>query len=132
MMKTTIRKECCYMKIIRNCIAPAVISVVFGLMAGCTPYQPDVQQGQLSTINESANIEIGMTREEVYELMGTPLILDTFNSDRWDYIYTVSQGGAEVEVQAKVTVQFKDDKVVAIAGVPEPEESTEMEPPVEE
>ena len=120
------------MDLIRNCIAPAVISVVFGLAAGCAPYQPDVQQGQLSTINESAKIEIGMTREEVFELMGTPLILDTFNADRWDYIYTVSRGGAEVEVQAKVTVQFEDDKVVAVAGVPEPEEATEMESPAEE
>ena len=95
------------------------IFVAIGFV-GCTPYRPDVQQGQVSSMNEASNLQIGMTREEVFEIMGTPLIKDSFNADQWVYVYTISKSGEAIEIEAKVTVKFDDDKVSEIMGVSEP------------
>ena len=57
----------------------------------------------------------GMTRAQVQYVMGTPLLEDTFNKDRWDYVYSL-QPGDEQRTQTTVTVFFKNDNLTSIEG----------------
>ena len=50
-------------------------------------------------------LEIGMTESQVKYVLGTPLIMDTFNANRWDYYTSVSQG-KKIYTEGKVTLFF--------------------------
>ena len=91
------------------------------LLAGCQaiptfrPYRMDIQQGNVVTQEMLARLQAGMTRSQVRFTLGTPLVVDPFRADRWDYVYLYSKGG-EVTEQRHIAVVFKDDKLVRIEG----------------
>lgn len=72
-----------------------------------------IQQGNLINQDQLDRVEVGMEREMVRNLIGTPIINSTFASDRWDYVYT--QGPAGNAIKAKrVSILFVDNKVASI------------------
>ncbi len=80
-----------------------------------TPYRMDIQQGNFVTQDMMAKLKPGMTRSQVRFLLGTPLVVDPFRTDRWDYFYVLSQRGQTVE-QRRIVVIFRDDKLARIEG----------------
>lgn len=62
-----------------------------------------------------AQLEPGMDRAKVRFIMGTPLVMDAFHQDRWDYVYSYQKGGGGRE-QRRVTLHFEDDRLVSIGG----------------
>ena len=82
------------------------------LLAGCI-YKMDIQQGNQVTQHQVDKLKHGMSREEVMNIMGTPLIQDPFHKNRWDYIYQLQQKGDLVE-QYRVTLHFTDNKLTRI------------------
>jgi outer membrane protein assembly factor BamE len=85
------------------------------LLPGVSPYKIDIQQGNYVTQDMVAKLKPGMTRAQVRFVLGTPLVVDPFRDDRWDYIYVYSKRGQVVE-QRHMSVIFKDDKLVRIEG----------------
>lgn len=78
-------------------------------------YQLVVQQGNYVEQNMIDSLEVGMTRRQVKFVMGSPLIEDTFNADRWDYFYEVKRG--EDQLTRKLfTVYFEADKLARWDG----------------
>lgn len=75
----------------------------------------DIQQGNVVTQEMVAKLEPGMTRSQVRFALGTPLIIDPFRQDRWDYVYLLARRG-EVTERRRIVVVFKDEKLVAIEG----------------
>lgn len=84
-------------------------------LPGLTPYKMDVQQGNVVTQEMIAKIQPGMSRSQVRFALGTPLIVDPFRTDRWDYVYLYHKAGVLTE-QRRIAVIFKDDKLVRIDG----------------
>ena len=78
-------------------------------------YRIDVQQGNVLSEDMLARLSPGMEKRKVRFLLGTPMLIDTFNQDRWDYIYTYSRGGGIVE-QRQVTLFFEDERLERIEG----------------
>lgn len=78
-------------------------------------YKIDIQQGNLITQNMVAQLQPGMDKDKVRLIMGTPLLEDTFHADRWDYIYSLQQGGAKRE-QRRIALYFEGDKLARIKG----------------
>ena len=78
-------------------------------------YRIDVQQGNVLSEDMLAQLSPGMEKRKVRFLLGTPMLIDTFNQDRWDYIYTYSRGGGSVE-QRQVTLFFEDERLERIEG----------------
>ena len=64
-------------------------------------------------------LELGMTRNQVTFLLGTPAVHDPFHVDRWDYVQTFSRRGGKV-IDRKVTLYFEDDRVISMIGVDDP------------
>ncbi len=75
----------------------------------------DVQQGNVVTQDMLARLKPGMEKDKVKFIMGTPLIVDAFRDDRWDYFYSYKKGGGKVH-QRRVSVFFKDDRLTYVDG----------------
>ncbi|MFT4564477.1 MAG: outer membrane protein assembly factor BamE [Gammaproteobacteria bacterium] len=76
----------------------------------------DVQQGNVVTQEMVGQLRIGMNKKKVRFVMGTPIIKDTFHSNRWDYLYTIQEAGGDTE-RHLVTAMFNDEeKLVAVKG----------------
>lgn len=92
------------------------IALCCAAVASCSlVYRIDVQQGNYVTQDLVAKLKPGMTKAEVRQLLGTPLLVDVFHQDRWDYLFASTKGGRR-EDGKRLTVVFKDDKVVSFDG----------------
>ena len=57
----------------------------------------------------------GMTKSQVRFIMGTPLIQDSFHSNRWDYVYQMREGG-KLKEQRRVILDFEKELLKAVRG----------------
>ena len=73
-----------------------------------SPYRIDVVQGNFVSKEQAAALQPGMTRVQVRDLLGTPLLMSMFHADRWDYVFTFKRQGLEPQSR-RVTVHFKGD-----------------------
>ena len=89
-----------------------------------TVYKIDIQQGNALEPDKVNELEIGMTKEQVKFLLGTPLVTDIFHPDRWDYIYYLIPGYGERE-RRHLTLFFENNNVSEIV-------KNQMEEPVKE
>ena len=89
--------------------------------AACGPlvYKIDVQQGNYVTQDTAARLKVGMSKVEVKQILGTPLLNDVFHANRWDYYFS-NVKGHKAEDRTRFTVFFKDDKVVEFTGTTRP------------
>jgi len=78
-------------------------------------YRVDIQQGNVIDQAMIDKLEPGMTRAKVKFIMGTPLLVDPFHSNRWEYIYS-NEPGSGGRVQRHVALFFKDDKLTHVEG----------------
>lgn len=120
----------------------ALLVLAVSLLAGCTtrsepvsirpdnviqrltPYRVEVQQGNVVTRDMATLVRPGMTRDQVREILGSPMLTDVFHAQRWDYIYSVGRGGGTPQQRLTVTVFFDGDRVERILA---PELPTEHE-----
>jgi outer membrane protein assembly factor BamE len=80
-----------------------------------TPYKIDIQQGNVVTQEMMEKLKPGMTPSQVRFILGTPLVVDAFHKDRWDYVYRFSRRG-ELQESRRIVIVFKDDKLERIEG----------------
>ena len=78
-------------------------------------YRMTIQQGNVVTPEQVAQLQPGMNKRQVRFLLGTPLLTDFFNNDRWDYVYTYKQG-RKPEERRQLTIFFQDDALVRVEG----------------
>src|SRR5438477_10193828 len=74
-------------------------------------YRMNIQQGNFLESKTVDQLQVGMTRSQVRYLLGTPLVPDLFDKDRWDYLYYFQRGRLRRPVQRHVIVYFKEEKV---------------------
>lgn len=86
-----------------------ILGVVLG-SAACV-YRPTIQQGNLLKSEDVDQVTVGMTRSQVRYLLGTPMLADPFDPQRWDYIYTLQRGRERHRDRAHYIVHFEGDKV---------------------
>ena len=80
--------------------------------AACAPYRIDIQQGNVVTAEQLAQLRQGMTREQVRFLLGTPLLTDPFHDAQWDYVFSLRDGKTGEVRQRRLTLWFgKDGKL---------------------
>jgi outer membrane protein assembly factor BamE len=93
--------------------APSVLAVLLGIaVAGCTVYRPEVRQGNFMDEAKMAQVQPGMTREQVEFLIGPPMVTDPFHRDRWDYVFTLeSELTGHAVVSKHFMVEFDGDRV---------------------
>ena len=78
-------------------------------------YKINVEQGNIVTQEMADQLKPGMSRRQVRFILGTPLVEDTFNQDRWDYPY-VLRNGTNVLSESSLTVLFDGDALLDVTG----------------
>jgi outer membrane protein assembly factor BamE len=81
-----------------------------------TPYRITIVQGNFVSQEAANQMKVGMTRDQVKTLLGTPLLADMFHADRWDYIFYFKRGSTSVVQQRDFTVIFNGDTVASWKG----------------
>ncbi len=95
-------------------LVPRLAALIFTLaLAGCV-YRMDIQQGNLLDAEQIDQLEVGMTRSQVRFLLGTPMVIDSFNADRWDYVYSLRRGHSRKVTRRHLVVWFDGDKVARV------------------
>jgi outer membrane protein assembly factor BamE len=98
-----------------------VITFAMTCLGGCGfvgfpgVYKIDVEQGNIVTQEMVDQLKPGMSRRQVRFILGTPLLEDPFNQERWDYPY-VKRNGLDVLSESRLEVIFDGDTLVHIGG----------------
>ncbi|MFT4195272.1 outer membrane protein assembly factor BamE [Ottowia sp.] len=93
-----------------------------GMADVLTLYRPETVQGNFVSKEQVAALQPGMTRLQVRDTLGTPLLTSVFHGDRWDYVFTLKRRGVEAQ-SYRLTAFFKDDVLERFEGDEMPSES---------
>ncbi|ANY61186.1 outer membrane protein assembly factor BamE [Comamonas aquatica] len=91
-------------------------------MSSITPYKVEVVQGNFVSREQVQALQPGMSRQQVREILGTPLVTSVFHADRWDYVFTIQRQGVEAQ-NRKLNVFFEGERFVRAEGDEMPSES---------
>lgn len=84
----------------------SVSSRLPGITSVVTPYKIDILQGNVVTREQAAALQTGMSRDQVRDILGSPLLASVFHAERWDYVFTFRRQG-QAPQQRRLTVFFK-------------------------
>ena len=117
------------------CVALAALVPLAGGCATADRYMPswrsfgvykiDVNQGNYLSQDMVDKLKVGMTPTQVRQVLGTPLIMSPFRTDRWDYVYEFMRQGQIVE-HRNFAVYFADGKVARWEGDQMPQSVVEL------
>ena len=80
------------------------------------PYRMEIQQGNFVSQEMVSQLKLGMSKDQVRFVLGTPLILDSFHAERWDYVFWRQRANSRDLEQRKIAVFFEDGKLKRIEG----------------
>jgi len=106
-------------------LLPVLLLAVFTSGCGILYKQP-IYQGSLLKADAVAQLQAGMAKQQVLNLLGTPPIADPFHHQRWDYTATHRtnrRGHTEVK---NLTLWFENDLLTRWEGDAFPEQDLEL------
>ncbi len=93
-----------------------IVFVSLFLTTACNlMYKQNIQQGNALEQKDLDQLELGMSKNQVAFLMGTPAIQDPFHHNRWDYLSSFARRGGD-PVRRLVTLEFENDTLVSMTG----------------
>ena len=102
---------------------PTILLAVGALLASGCVYKMNIQQGNYLVAESVGQLKEGMTRSQVRFLLGTPMVPDAFDENRWDYYYFFSSKRFKEPLKRRLTVYFADDKVQRFENLGVPTEA---------
>jgi outer membrane protein assembly factor BamE len=91
------------------------LDTYFPTMRSFGIYKLDVIQGNYLTQDMVDRLKVGLPKQQVRLILGTPLITSAFRDNRWDYVFEFKGQGKPEEHRA-LTVYFVDDKLARWEG----------------
>lgn len=121
---------------LRSGLLPALLLMAGAALSGCgsldgasnrlsglvTPYKPEVVQGNFVSREQVEALQPGMSRLQVRDILGTPLLTSLFHADRWDYVFTLKRQGVAPQ-SYKLVLFFKGDQLERFEGDAMPSET---------
>lgn len=98
----------------RKVLPSIVVALLMASLAGGCVYQAPLSQGNLVDTEDLDQVELGMTRNQVRFLLGTPMIDDPFHNNRWDYVYYLRIGRENASFKRWISIYFEDEVVSRI------------------
>ena len=89
------------------------------LLSACSSwvYRIDIPQGNYLEQKDIDKLQIEMTKEQVKYVLGSPVLVDSFNDDIWHYVYKFKSGkNSNLDAEKKFIVTFKDNKLLKAEG----------------
>jgi outer membrane protein assembly factor BamE len=84
-----------------------------GFLSRITPYRIEIVQGNVVTREQAEAVRPGMTRAQVRDILGSPLVASAFHVNRWDYVFTIRRQGAEIQ-QRRLVATFEGDRLLTL------------------
>ena len=104
-------------RLARTAILLSVLSACSSVPRIVNEYKIDVQQGNVLTQEMVSQLKPGLSRDQVRFILGTPVLMDMFHANRWDYVYWLKKGNTGVVEKREFSVFFDaDGKLVRVAG----------------
>lgn len=103
-------------------IVPRILILILGLpflvgaCAKLTPYRMEIQQGNFVTPEMVAQLNPGLTRDQVRFVLGTPLVSDIFHEDRWDYVFVRRRASKQEVEYHRIAVFFQEGRLKRVEG----------------
>lgn len=88
-------------------------------LSGCSSwvYRIDIPQGNFLDKRGIEKLQLGMTKEQVKFVLGTPVIADAFEDDMWNYIYILNSGKSKkLDKEKRFIVTFVDGLLTEASG----------------
>jgi outer membrane protein assembly factor BamE len=80
-------------------------------------FRIDIPQGNFLEQKDIDKLQIGMNKEQVKFVLGSPVVVDAFNNDTWHYVYLFKSGrNEEFNINKKFTMKFENDLLVTAEG----------------
>jgi outer membrane protein assembly factor BamE len=90
-----------------------------------SPFRPEVSQGNVITAEQAGRLTVGMSKEQVRALLGTPLLIDPFRDHRWDYVFDLRRTDGSRD-RRRFQVEFESGRLVRWSGDPLPQTPVEL------
>ncbi len=100
-------------RVLRTAALTLVLALTCLVSSGCV-YRLTILQGNFLEAKDLDRVQEGMTRVQVRALLGTPMVADPFQTDRWDYVYYYDIPRLKQRGTRQFTVFFQEDKVTKI------------------
>lgn len=91
------------------------LTAVIVALSACV-YRQDVPQGNRLDSNTVNQLEIGMSRNQVEFLLGSPAIVGPYQPDQWHYVYYFKNGETSNIEKSVMTLTFTGDLLQSIEG----------------
>ncbi len=115
-------------KILISVFIPIVL-----LASGCSSWGdvslvhvPVIEQGNIVTPEMVALLEPGMSKRQVRFALGSPMLVDVFHDQRWEYLLTIKRRNEPLEIK-HFNVYFEGDRLSRYEGDIPPAENVESE-----
>ena len=112
----------------KKILIPILLSIIM-LAGGCSNWEnfslvhvPDIEQGNIVTPEMVALLEPGMSKRQVRFALGSPMLVDVFHEQRWDYLLSIKRRNEPLEVK-RFSVYFEGDTLSRYTGDIEPAEN---------
>jgi len=108
--------------VVVNKTALFLLLLALSLLSACA-HKIDIQQGNVITKEMLDQLKVGMNARQVMSVLGSPLVVDPFRNNRWDYVYSMKLGNKDVSQFTHVTLLFNDNvlKEINVSAEPIPE-----------
>ena len=92
-----------------------IFTAVIIALSACV-YRQDVPQGNRLDSDTVGQLEIGMSRNQVEFLLGSPAIVGPYQPDQWHYVYYFKNGETSNVEKSVMTLTFTGDLLQSIDG----------------
>ena len=112
---------------LRQCFYPFALAAVL-LLSACSSlefpgvYKLTIQQGNIVSQEMVDRLKPGMTRSQVQFVLGNPVLADSFERNRWSYVYTIDIPGQTI-IERELIIVFEDDRLLRFEGDYTPSEN---------
>ena len=91
-----------------------ILLTAFTLLStsGCV-FRASISQGNLVEQEDLDQLAVGMTKNQVRFLLGTPMLSDPFHANRWDYVYYLKIGREGTTAKRWVSVLYDESGLVS-------------------
>ena len=80
-------------------------------------FRYDVAQGNYLEQKSIDKLQVGMTKEQVKFILGSPVVVDAFDNDTWSYVYKLKSGrNKDFDQRKQFIINFSDDKLISASG----------------
>ena len=106
-----------FLRFVKVLLLAATVSACSSVPRVVNEYKIDIQQGNVLTQDMVSQLRPGLTKDQVRYILGTPVLMDMFHANRWDYIYTLKKGNTGETERRKFSTFFDaNGKLTRVSG----------------